>query len=140
MHQRRMKLLLVDGDRARAERLARRLTGPEWEIQFADNGAGALLEAHAVRPDVIISTTNLPVLNGFLMLEGLRQERQTRGIPVILLTEGNSHEELARGWKAGADLCIPRGGGENDMVSTVNRALAGLLQYDDHPGGVPALA
>jgi len=132
MHQQRMKLLLVDGDVARAERLARRLSGPEWDIQFADNGASALLKAHAARPDVVVSTSELPVLNGFLMLQALRSEAQTCHLPVILLTEGSSHEELARGWKSGADLCIPRGQGDVDVVGTLHRALSGLIRRDSH--------
>lgn len=127
MRQPGNRLLLVDADRGRAERLARRLAGLSLEIELAENGAEALLRVHARRPDVIVTTAELPVLNGFLMLEGLRSQPATADVPVILLTEGYGHEELARGWKAGADLCIPRQHGDADVLATLHRALESFL-------------
>src|SRR4051812_11045732 len=96
---RRRRLLLVDGDVKRAHRLGQRLPHPEFEVHVADNGASALLLAHELRPDVVITANELPIMDGHLLLAALRSKPETRDATVIVLTEGSSHEELARCWK-----------------------------------------
>lgn len=127
MHQQRKQVLLVDGDVMRAERLAKRLSHLDFDVQILPNGAEALLTAHEARPDVVVAAADTPVLNGYLMLEAMRSEPRTSSVPVILITPGSGHEELARGWKAGADLCVPRNQGEADVLATLNRALLSFV-------------
>jgi PleD family two-component response regulator len=127
MHQRKGLMLLVDGEVGRAERLAKRLAHLDFEIRLADNGATALLMAHEERPDVIISAAELPILDGYRMLDALRSKRETHQAPVLLITEGSTQDEIARGWMAGADLCIPRNQGEADVLATLHRALSNGL-------------
>ena len=126
----RRGLLLVDGDITRAERLAHRLSSLDFEIRTADNGATALLMAHERRPEVVVTSAETPILDGYRMLDALRSQPQTCDIPVILITEGNSQGELARAWGSGADLCIPRIQGEADVLATLHRALIGIAQWE----------
>jgi PleD family two-component response regulator len=123
-------LLLVDGDEARAERLAHRLGGMGFHVHLAHDGATGLLKAHELDPAAIVLTAELPVLDGYRMLDALRSRLETRDVPAILITDRASPEALARGWKAGADLCIPREQGEVDLLATLYRALGGLLPAD----------
>jgi CheY-like chemotaxis protein len=129
MHQRRRLLLLVDHEMSRAERLARRLAHLNYDVQMADNGASGLLKAHDLHPDVVIAAADLPVLDGYRMLDALRSKPQTHEIPVLILTDGNRQEEVAQAWQAGADLCIPLNQGEADVLATLHRALTSI-----HPG------
>ncbi len=135
MHQQGI-LLLVDGEVKRAERLAKRLDHLDFDVRVADNGATALLMAHETIPDVVISAADLPILDGCRMLNALKSAPETSHIPVLLITEGSSQEEIARGWTAGADLCIPRNQGEADLLATLHRALSngiGRRTPDTHP-------
>jgi CheY-like chemotaxis protein len=131
MHQRRRLLLLVDNELARAERFARRLAHLDYDVQIADNGASALLKAHELRPDVVITAADLPVLDGYRMLDALRSKPQTMELPVLILTDGNRQEEVARAWQAGADLCIPLNQGEADVLATLHRALSSIHPHAD---------
>src|ERR1051325_3499417 len=67
MHQQRRQLLLVDGDVHRAQRLAGRLSGWDFDVRIAENGATGLLKAHERRPDVVVASADLPILDGFRM-------------------------------------------------------------------------
>lgn len=136
MQQQRSTVLLVDGDMPRAERLSSRLTSLGFEVRLADNGATGLLKVHERRPDAVLIAAELPILDGFRMLDALRSQTQTCDIPAILLTEGNSNRELAQGWSAGADLCIPRSHGEAEVLSTLQRALFGLRHWEPSPQAV----
>ncbi|MGV3720238.1 MAG: response regulator [Actinomycetota bacterium] len=131
MHQRRRLLLLVDNELARAERLARRLSHLNYDVQMADNGATGLLKAHEQHPDVVIAAADLPVLDGYRMLEALRSKPQTHEIPVLIMTDGNRQEEVAQAWQAGADLCIPMNQGEADVLATLHRALSSIHHGSD---------
>lgn len=126
MHQQRGRLLLVDGEAPRAERLAHRLAHLGLHIQIVADGATALLKAHEFKPDAIVADSKAPILNGYRMLEALRDEPATSRIPVILMTEGSGQDELAKGWAAGADLCVPRNQGEADVLATLHRALSSM--------------
>lgn len=126
MHQRRKLLLLVDHEVSRAERLARRLAHLDYDVQLADNGATGLLKAHETHPDVVITTGEMPILDGYQMLEALRSKQPTTNIPVLILTDGNRQEEVARAWQVGADLCIPLNQGEADVLATLHRALSSM--------------
>jgi PleD family two-component response regulator len=136
MHQRRL-ILLVDGQRRRAERLAHRLADLEFDVQVADNGATGLLKAHDRVPDVVITAAELDILDGYQMLDALRSKPQTRSIPVILVLEEGSRESLVRGWNSGADFCITRSQDEIESVATLRRALACV---DLGPLSTPGLA
>jgi DNA-binding response OmpR family regulator len=130
MHQQKGLLLLVDGDTHRAERLAGRLSNLDFEVRVADNGATGLLQAFERRPAAVIVAADVPILDGYRLLDALQSQPQTCDIPAILITEGCSHAELARGWNAGADLCIPRSHGEADVLATLHRALTGIRHWN----------
>ena len=77
----------------------------------------------------VTTTAEMPILDGYQMLQALRSKQQTHEIPVLILTDGNRQEEIARAWEAGADLCVPLNQGEADVLATLHRALMSI-----HPG------
>jgi PleD family two-component response regulator len=133
MHQQRGVILLVDGDTRRSERLSSRLAQLGLEVRTARDGATALLKAHELRPDVVVSATELPVLDGYRMLDALRSRPETAEMPAVLIVDGSDHDALTRGWKAGADLCIPATQGDAELFATVRRALISLWEAEDRP-------
>lgn len=116
-------LLLVDGETARATRLAQRLTALDVEVETAANGAEGLLKAHDLQPDVVVVAADVPILDGCRMLDALRSQPRTHHIPTILILNGTRPDELARAWGSGADLCIPGGPCEADLWASLHRAL-----------------
>ena len=132
MHQRTGKLLLVDGEVGRAQRLAKRLAHLDVDVHVSDNGADGLLKAHEIQPDMVVSATEMPILDGYRMLEALKSKPQTCNIPVVLITDECNHEELSRGWTAGADLCIPRNQGEADVLATLRRVISSVSTRGFH--------
>jgi CheY-like chemotaxis protein len=70
-----------------------------FEILKAEDGLRGLELAKRHHPDLIISDVVMENLNGFLMLETLKDFPETADIPVILMTH---HAESDRDWKTGA--------------------------------------
>jgi DNA-binding response OmpR family regulator len=117
------KVLLVDDDPLYVERLECVLRQRGYEICSAGDGASGLLAAHAEQPDLIVVDAEMPVMNGYQMLEVLRSD-PSAGTPwVILITARAEETEIARGWVHGADVCLPRGSSFGDLLLMIERAL-----------------
>jgi DNA-binding response OmpR family regulator len=125
------ELLLVTHDSGQVERLGRALAERGYAVVTAANGAAGLLAAHAERPALILLEAEMPVLNGYQMLEGLRSDPATREIPSILLLPPDSEDDTARGWLCGADFCLPRDASSGDLLLAIDRTLlvGGTISY-----------
>ncbi len=80
-------LLLIDDDDDIREiaQLALEL-GANWNILSAASGEEGIATARAKKPDAILLDVMMPVLDGPATLARLREDEETRAIPVVFLT------------------------------------------------------
>ncbi len=123
-------VLLVADDISHRDRLARRLHEFGCDVVTADNGALGVLAAHAERPALVIADSQMPVMSGYHLVEVLRGAPETREIPVILLAPVVDDATIARCWSHGADFCLPKSGGLNDLLLTVDRTIGSPCPVD----------
>lgn len=123
MHSTARKVLLVDDDRVYRERLEHTLRQHGFDICSAADGASGLLAAHAQQPDLIVVDAEMPVMNGYQMVEVLRSNPRTEKMWVILLTARDGEDDIARGWEHGADVCLARTAGFGDLLLMIERAI-----------------
>ena len=57
-------------------------------------------------PDLIISDVAMPGLDGFTLLRGLKENKSTRNIPLVLLTATDKIADVERGFEVGAQAYI----------------------------------
>lgn len=69
----------------------------------ASNGVQGVRAAHASAPDLIVCDLQMPVLNGFEVLQHLRVDPATRAIPVVAVTAFSMSGDRARVEAAGFD-------------------------------------
>src|SRR5205823_12069481 len=82
----REKILVVDDSPAQRHFVADCLARQGFEIITADNGKIALEKAQAVKPDLVVSDYEMPVMTGFELDHALRRDPALRNVPVIMLT------------------------------------------------------
>ena len=94
------KILVVDDDEAvrKSIAIALKLKGGYEVLEAEDGLKGLELAKHNI-PDLIISDVVMENLNGFLMLETLKDYPETANIPIIMMT---SLAHTDRDWKTGA--------------------------------------
>jgi CheY-like chemotaxis protein len=83
---------------------------PATQLYLAPGGQQALDllgSAHPL-PDVVILDLNMPGLNGFEVLERLKQSAQHRHIPVVILTTSDSSDDQERCRQLGATEFITK--------------------------------
>lgn len=80
------KVMVVDDEVHIVHVVAIKLRNNGYEVLSADNGAEAFELACKERPDIIVTDYQMPVMSGLELVEKLRQRRETKDIPVIMLT------------------------------------------------------
>lgn len=91
-----MKVFLIDDDENLVNIFSAALTKEGFEASFALTGEDGLAKVRVEKPDVILLDQVLPDMSGNDILKTLKQDEQTKAIPVILLSNF-SQEELVKG-------------------------------------------
>jgi len=99
------RLLLVDDDAQLAAMLHEYLELQNFDVEIAASGEVALETIAQAPPDLIILDVMLPGMNGFEVLEKLRE---THELPVIMLTARGEESDRILGLMRGADDYLPK--------------------------------
>ena len=97
------KILLVEDDAALASVYQTRLEMEGFEISHVANGEDALATALAFRPDLVVLDVMMPKINGFDVLDILRNTPETAQLSVIMLTALSQAKDKERAAQLGAD-------------------------------------
>ncbi len=101
------KILAVEDDIHIAKLLRMELTHEGYEIEVLSNGNDALKYLEKELPDLLILDVMLPGINGFSVLEEIRENIST-DLPVIMLTAKGEVKDRIRGLRSGADDYLPK--------------------------------
>lgn len=101
--EQRRVILVVDDEPAITE-LLRKILVPDGHIVVAaPNGEVALDMVAAHRPDLIVLDIDMPGIGGFEVCRRLKAARETRLLPVLVLTGTGAANARLRAWELGAD-------------------------------------
>jgi two-component system, OmpR family, KDP operon response regulator KdpE len=131
-------LVLVADDEPRITKLvAIALSEEGFRVVTANGGEQALQKAEEVRPDIVLLDIVMPDLDG---IEVMRQLRERRPVPVILLTAKGSTADKAKGLDLGADDYIAKPFHPDELAARVRAVIrrsggaepgAGVIKFDD---------
>lgn len=104
----RLRVLVVDDNRDGADSLAALLSLVGHEAHVAHDGANALEQAVALRPDVVLLDIGLPDIDGHEVCRRLRAMPWAATIRIVALT-GRRHGDEGSGYEeAGFDACLTK--------------------------------
>ena len=86
------RLLIVDDSETIVNFLRMVLESANYEVDSACDGTEGLAKAHQTLPDLIITDSIMPGMDGFDFLRALRTDPATEAVPVIMLTSGDPHD------------------------------------------------
>lgn len=95
------KLLIVDDD-ATTLKILENIFKNDFQLFLCDNGEDALVLAKQERPNLILLDILMPGIDGFRVIELLKEDVSTRDIPVIFLTSLDRTQKEEQGLRAGA--------------------------------------
>ena len=103
MNQKLVNILLVEDDEVLANVYKQRLELEGFEVQRVNNGEDALQTALEFQPELILLDVMMPKLNGFDVLDILRNTPATHNIHIIMLTALSQPKDAERAKELGAD-------------------------------------
>ena len=102
MADRQETILVVEDEVDLASLVEVNLDLAGYRVILAHDGAEGLTAARRERPDLILLDVMMPVLDGWQVLRALKEEDETRDIPVVMLTALSEERDLIRGHLQGA--------------------------------------
>ena len=125
------RILAVEDDDALRNLLEYNLEKKGFEVRTVSDGAEALVVVEEDAPDLIILDWMLPKLSGLEVCRQLRKARDTRDIPVIMLTARGEEGDRVRGLDTGADDYLVK---PFSMAELASRVRAVLRRSGSAPG------
>ena len=96
-------VLIVEDEPSQREVLVYNLKAEGFEVITADNGDDALLLVEEQEPDLILLDWMMPNLSGIEVCRRLKSRRETRSIPILMLSARSEDVDKVRGLETGAD-------------------------------------
>jgi two-component system chemotaxis response regulator CheY len=115
------KVLAIDDSRTIRNLLRVSLEGAGFEFHTACDGVEGVDMFDAVKPDVVITDINMPNLDGYGVIEALRQGPNKTSVPILVLTTESSDALKTRARDAGATGWIVKPFDDVSLVSVLRR-------------------
>jgi DNA-binding response OmpR family regulator len=117
------RVLVVEDEADVTELIRYNLAKEGMEVRTAANGADALRGARDLHPDVVLLDLMIPQLNGWEVCRRLKQDRETQGIPVIVVTGRAEEGDKVLGFELGADDYITKPFSPRELVARIRAVL-----------------
>jgi len=114
-------ILIVDDSLPIREIESEILSSEGYVVDTAADGAQALKAAKTKHYDLICTDLNLPVMDGFMLIENLKKNEDLSKIPIIVISSMDNEEEQKRTFQLGASRYIVKNSFNNhNLLEAVN--------------------
>jgi len=119
-----LTVLTVDDSRTMRQMLQHALTQAGFNVIQAEDGVEGLEVLSRSNPDAIVTDINMPRMDGFGFIEGVRSQNDYRAIPILVLTTESDGEKKERARRAGATGWIVKPFDPEKLVNAIRRVTA----------------
>ncbi len=124
--------ILVVDDEVKNVKLMEALLLPRgYRVITATHGEEALQQVSQERPDLILLDVMMPIMDGFETCKRLKDDPETRLIPVVIMTALGQVEDRVKGIEAGADDFLTKPVHRDELLARIRTSLR-LKQTIDH--------
>jgi CheY-like chemotaxis protein len=124
----KQQLLLVDGDPRSVRVLEVSLKNAGFNVTTAVDGADALAKLEYAVPDLVLTDTRLPGIDGYEMVRKLKARPEHASIPIVFLTSQKSIEDKIRGLELGVEDYLTKPIFVRELITRVHMLLARRTQ------------
>ncbi|HET7012463.1 MAG TPA: response regulator [Streptosporangiaceae bacterium] len=118
-----MKILIAEDSSTVRRLIAARLAADGYEVLEAADGEQALASVRAEHPDLLVLDKVMPKFDGFEVVRELRADPETRAIPIVMLTERTTEQDVLGGLDLGVDEYMPKPFSPHELSARVRRTL-----------------
>jgi len=118
-----IEVLIVEDSPTQAEHLKYLLEEEGYAVTVAANGQQALAATRTRRPTIIISDIMMPEMDGYALCEAIKSDGKLKDIPVILVTDLNSPQDVVMGLQCRADNFITKPYDQQFLLTRITQSL-----------------
>jgi DNA-binding response OmpR family regulator len=118
------KILVVDDDEHILRSLSQYLELEDFQVFSASSGPEALQLFAQEKPDLLVLDVMMPGMDGFQVLETLRQDPETAAVPVLMLTARDQHNDILKGYQMGATSYLVKPFNLDELVEAIREVFA----------------
>lgn len=96
------KILIVEDDTLLSRMYEKAFKFEKYEVHVARNGKEGVSAAKKLKPDFILLDIMMPEMNGLEALDKLKADKDTKNIPVVMLTNLSGDEDVESALSKGA--------------------------------------
>jgi DNA-binding response OmpR family regulator len=130
------RVLVVEDNRDIAQLIQHVLERAGHVVDLLSAGNEVTRRVEAQPPDLVILDLMLPGLDGLLVCQALRNDEQTAGLPIIMLTARGEEADRVRGLEFGADDYVTKPFSPKELVARVGAILRRVERTAAAPGVV----
>jgi len=121
----KQKVLIIEDDMLMGTLLSEALWRAGFEPSLARDGESGLKDVGKITPSIVLLDLILPGINGFEILERLKDDARTKNIPVIIVSNLGDKADIERGMSLGAEAYLIKASMvPKDIVDKINEVLA----------------
>jgi signal transduction histidine kinase len=126
------RVLVVDDQRIPRVAVSSALAQAGHQVTAEEDGPSGIACAREWRPDVVVLDVHMPGMDGFQVVEQLKQDPETAPIPVIFLTADAPTDDLVvRGLELGAYDFLNKGCSRAELLARVGAMARVKRSYDE---------
>lgn len=118
------RILFIEDETALQKTLSGALKESGYDVESAYDGEAGLALAKKSKPNLVLLDLILPKMDGFSVLEALKKDDATKNIPVIVLTNLESVEDVERVIGLGATTYLVKANYDlGDIIEKIKEVL-----------------
>lgn len=117
------KILIIEDQSPMRRNLALMLQMEGYEVSAAENGRVGLEIARKARPDLILCDVMMPEMDGYAVIQALRDDEAFDNTPFIFLTAKSDRADIRLGMNFGADDYLTKPVVRDDLLAAVQTRL-----------------
>jgi two-component system phosphate regulon response regulator PhoB len=117
------KVLIVEDERAIREMIAFGLKRAGFEVREAEDCRAARVAVADHRPDLVLIDWMLPDMSGLELTRALKRDRETKDLPIIMLTARAAEGDKIAGLEGGADDYVTKPFSPRELLARINAVL-----------------
>ena len=119
------KILVVEDEEILLTALKEELESGGYEMEGAGDGEEGLQKVKSFKPDLILLDLVMPRMDGMEMLQKLKEDAETKDIPVVILTNLSDYDRISEALSLGAmDYLVKANYKLEDLLDKVRSVLS----------------